>query len=152
MKKKRPDTISNRRAAFDYELEQEYTVGIVLSGRETKAIRLRHAHLKGAFVTVKNNELFLTNATITSTNHFTIPEEEQTRPRKLLATKKEIAEIIEAKVQGRTVVPLAIYPSGKYIKVRIAVGKGKRTIDKRQTIMKREQSIEAERAIKHKHR
>lgn len=151
-KKVSPNKITNRRATFDYDLEDTFVVGIVLNGRETKALRMKHGHLKGAYVTVKGDELWLTNATITSTKHFVIDETEQTQPRKLLAKRKEIDEIIEAKKQGRTVVPLEILTAGRHIKLRIAVGKGKRTIDKRQTIQKREQKIEAERAIKHRTR
>lgn len=151
MKKKgNTSSIVNRRARFDYELEQDFVVGIALSGRETKAIRLHHADLKGAFVTVRDEELWLTNATVTSTKNFIIPEDEQTRPRKLLASKKEIAQIMEARQQGRTVVPLALLTSGKYIKLKIAIAKGKKRYDKRQTIKKREQNIEAKRAVKHR--
>ena len=151
-KKASSDKIVNRRAKYDYELEDQFVVGVVLNGREAKALRLRHGHLKGAYVTVKDSELWLTNATITSTQHFTIPEDEQTQPRKLLATKKEIEQIMAAKQQGRTVVPIEFLVSGRYIKLRIAVGKGKKRYDKRENIKEREQGIAMDRAIKFRSR
>jgi SsrA-binding protein len=151
-KKSSPDKIVNRRAKFDYELEDQFVVGIVLNGRETKALRMRHGHLRGAYVTVKEGELWLTNATITSTSHFVIPEDEQTQPRKLLATKKEIEQIMATKQQGRTVVPLEFLVSGRYIKLRIAVGRGKKRYDKRENIKEREQDIAMDRAIKFRSR
>lgn len=150
MRKKRPPTgvITNRRARFDYELGDSLLVGIVLNGRETKALRLGHGMLRGAYVTVKQGELWLLNATITSTNNIHLTEQEQTQSRKLLAKKKEIAQLIAAKEQGRTIVPTAILTRGRYIKLRIAVGKGKKLYDKRQTIKKRDEQREINAKIK----
>src|SRR5947207_1914959 len=103
MSKKRPATgkIQNRRAKFDYELGDDFVVGLVLSGRETKALRMGHGHLRGAYVTVKDGELWLLNATITSVPAVSLEEEEQTRSRKLLAKKREVEALIAAKDQGR---------------------------------------------------
>lgn len=142
MKKKARNTgkITNRRARFDYELGDDLIAGVVLSGREAKALRQGHAHLRGAFVTLKDGELMLTNATIASGKTFIIPEAEQTRSRKLLASKKQIGALIEAKNQGKTIVPLEFLISGRYIKLKIAVGKGKKRYDKRQAIKKRDQA------------
>lgn len=141
MKRKLNNTgkITNRRARFDYQLDGELIVGIILSGRETKALRQGHAHLRGAFVNIKNNELLLTNAMIANGKTFIIPENEQTRSRKLLASKKQIANLVEAKNQGKSIVPLEFLISGRYIKLKIAVGKGKKRYDKRQVIKKRDQ-------------
>ncbi len=149
MKKKVKNTgkITNRRARFDYELGDELIAGVVLSGRETKALRQGHAHLRGAFVTVKDGELLLTNATIASGKTFIIPDTEQTRSRKLLATKKQIAAFIEAKNQGRTIVPIEFLISGRYIKLKIAIGKGRKRHDKRESIKKRDQLRDAARLI-----
>lgn len=144
-KKKQPaGAIHNRRAKFDYELGDGLVVGIVLSGAETKALRMGHGHLRGAYVVVKDGELWLLNATITSPPGLTITEEEQTRSRKLLAKKREIAALIAAKDQGQTIVPTEVLTRGRYIKVRIAAGRGKKLYDKRQTIKKRDE----ERAIR----
>jgi len=139
-------TISNRRARYDYELGDSLVVGIELTGAETKALRMGHGQLRGAYVTIKNDELFLINATISGTSGIPINESDQTRARKLLAKRKEIKSLEESKQQGRTIVPLEILTGGHYIKLRIAIGKGKRSYDKRQTMKLRDakRHIEAE--------
>ncbi len=139
-KKKQGTTkkISNRRARYDYELGDQIVVGIALSGAETKALRRGHGHIRGAYVTIKDNELWLINATITSDSSIKIEESEQTRSRKLLAKHREIVALIQAKQQGKAIIPLEILTSGRYIKVRIAVGRGKKRYDKRQTQKQRE--------------
>jgi SsrA-binding protein len=141
VKKKQPQTkvISNRRARHDYELDDSLIVGIELTGRETKALRMGHGQLRGAYVTVKDSELWLLNATINGTNGIPIDETEQVRTRKLLAKRKQIDDFIAAKQQGRTIVPLEILTKGRYIKVRIALGKGKKNYDNRQTLKKRDE-------------
>ena len=141
MAKKKSTTknkIVNRRASFDYELGDSLIVGIELTGPETKSLRMGLGHLRGAYVTVKDNELFLINATITGSNGIKIEDQEKTRARKLLAKRREINTLISAKQNGTTIVPIAILTKGKYIKLRIAVGKGKKKYDKRQTIKQRE--------------
>jgi len=151
MKKKHSNTgrIVNRRARFDYELGDDLIVGIELSGGETKSLRQGHAHLRGAYVTVKDNQLWLLNATIASGKTFVIPADEQTRSRRLLAKRKEIDALIAAKQQGRTIVPLEFLTAGRYIKLKIAVGRGKKRYDKRQTIKQRDLSREAASNLKH---
>lgn len=130
--------IINRRARYDYELGDSLVVGIQLSGAETKSLRMGHGQLRGAYVTVKADELFLINATITGSQGIPISDSDKTRARKLLAKRREIAALIEAKQQGRTIVPLELLTKGRYIKVRIAIGKGKKRHDKRETIRRRE--------------
>ena len=144
-----PGKIVNRRARFDYELGDDLLVGIVLTGRETKALRQGHGQLRGAYVTTRNNELWLANSTINNGKTFTIDESEQGRLRKLLANKKEIAALVAAKEQGRTIVPLEYLTRTRHIKLKIAVGKGKKRYDKRQDIKKRDQSRDALRNLKH---
>jgi len=150
MKKKQAVTkqITNRRARHDYELGDSLVAGISLSGAETKALRMGHGHLRGAYVTIKDNELWLINATIVGTSGVRIPETEQTRTRKLLAKRREIEHLQAAKQQGRTIVPLEILTRGRYIKVRIAVGKGKKRYDKRQTLKARDESRSIHAALK----
>ncbi len=138
-RKNSPGKIVNRRARFDYELGDELVAGIVLTGKETKALRKGHGHLRGAYVTIKDGEVILINATVTSTNTFSIPETEQTRSRKLLLSQKQIAALAEAKQQGKTIVPVEFLTMGRYIKLRIAVGRGKKRYDKREAIKKRDQ-------------
>jgi SsrA-binding protein len=148
-KKRQPaKTISNRRARHDYELGDSLVVGIELTGAETKSLRMGHGHLRGAYVTVKGDELFLINATIAGTAGVFIEESEQTRARKLLAKRREIGALIEAKQQGKTIVPLEILTGGRYIKLRISVGRGKKRYDKRQTLKRRDQEREAQRAVR----
>ena len=146
MKKKQqsPKSISNRRARFDYELGDSLVVGVQLSGAETKALRMGHGQLRGAYVTVKDDEVWLLNAQINGTNAVVISEQDQTRNRKLLAKRREIDHLIAAKQQGKTIVPLEILTGGRYIKVRISIGTGKKRYDKRQTLKRRDQ----ERSIK----
>jgi len=147
-KQNQPKTISNRRARHDYELGDSLVVGLELTGRETKALRMGHGQLRGAYVTVKEDELLLINATISPSSGIPISESEQTRARKLLAKRREIAALIEAKQQGRTIVPLDMLTQGRYIKLRIAVGKGKKQYDKRQTLKKRDEDRAIHRALK----
>lgn len=148
-KKKAPDAkrITNRRARHDYELGDSLVVGVELNGRETKALRMGHGQLQGAYVTVKDGELWLINARIHGTAGIPIGEEEQTRSRKLLAKRREIEALIAAKQQGRTIVPLELLTQSRYIKLRIAVGRGKKKYDKRQTLKARQDQRNAQRAI-----
>jgi len=133
-----PKQIKNRRAKFDYQLGDSFVVGMQLTGAETKSLRLGHGQLRGSFVTIKNGELWLTNATISPSAGVPISESDQTRGRKLLAKKREINQLIEAKNQGQTIIPTEILIQGRYIKLRIAVGRGKKKYDKRQVLKERE--------------
>ncbi len=142
MAKKRPNTtkqISNRRARHDYDLGDGLVVGISLSGAETKSLRRGMGHLKGAYVNVKDGELWLVNATISGDGSVRVPEEDKTRNRKLLAKRREIEALMAAKQQGQTIVPLELLTRGHYIKLRIAAGRGKKRYDKRETIKRRDQ-------------
>lgn len=152
MKKKKAASgvISNRRARHDYSLDDSLLVGIQLTGAETKALRHNHGQLRGAYVTVKDNELWLINATISSMPGIDIAEADQTRSRKLLAKRKEIDGLITAKQQGRTILPLELLTKGRFIKLRIAAGKGKKEYDKRQTIKARDENRQAQAAIKNR--
>lgn len=142
MKKKQATTkqILNRRARHDYELGDSLVVGVQLSGAETKALRMGHGQLRGAYVTVKDGELWLLNASIMGTSGVPIDETMQTRSRKLLARRRQIDDLIEARQQGRTIVPLAMLTQGRYIKLRIAVGKGRKQYDKRQALKARDEA------------
>ena len=134
-----PKAIRNKRAKFDYDLEDSIVAGIVLSGAETKSLRMGHGHLRGAYVTAKDGELWLFNATITGFNGVKLDENQQTRSRKLLLKKREIDKLLAEKQQGRTIVPLELLTGGRYIKVRISAGVGKKHYDKRETIKRRDQ-------------
>jgi SsrA-binding protein len=143
-----PKSIQNRRARFDYELGDALVVGVELTGAEVKSLRLGHGNLRGAYVTVKGDELFLLNGTINGTSGVRIDEQDQTRTRRLLAKRREIDALIEAKAQGRTIVPLELLTHGRFVKLRIAIGKGKKQYDKRQTLKARDESRQIHRALK----
>lgn len=147
-KPNQPKQITNRRARHDYELGDSIVAGVELTGAETKNLRRGHGQLRGAYVTIKNDELFLINATINGTNGAPLDESQQTRARKLLAKRREIDKLIEQKQQGKTIVPTEILTGGRYIKVRIAIGKGKKHYDKREVLKKRDQSRQISRALK----
>lgn len=145
-------TISNRRARHDYELGDSLVAGLELNGREVKALRMGHGQLRGAYVTVKDSakggELWLINASISGTNGIPLDEEEQTRSRKLLAKRSEIDKLIASKKQGNTIIPLEILTGGRYIKIRIASGRGKKLYDKRQTQKAKDEKRQIQSALR----
>ena len=149
-KKKRPSTktIQNRRARHDYELGDSLVVGLELTGAETKALRMGQGSLRGAYVTVKDNEIYLLNSLVGQVGGIKLTEEEQRRTRKLLAKRREIDALIAAKQQGRSIVPLEILTGTRYIKLRISIGKGKKRYDKRQTLKARDEKREVNRELK----
>lgn len=147
-KPNQPKKISNRRARHDYQLGDSLVVGLQLSGAETKSLRMGHGHLRGAYVTVKGDELFLINATIAGTSGIPIDESDQTRARKVLAKRREINALLSAKTQGQTIVPLEILTGGRFIKLRISVGRGKKLYDKRQTLKARDDDRRAQAELK----
>lgn len=137
----KPRAILNRRASFDYALDDELVTGIVLTGRETRAARDGRVQLKGSFVTIRNDELWLNNSSFSlvlnsKTDGGTTVD---TSPRKLLASRKQIDELAARKQSGMSIVPLKLLTQGRYIKLVIALGKGKKNYDKRQSIKKRDQ-------------
>jgi SsrA-binding protein len=133
---------NNKRASFDYELKQSYEAGLVLTGNEVKSVKLGRASLKGAFVTVKGSELYLTNGFIPlypQAHKDSAKKHADTRPRKLLLHKSEIRSLIgKARVEGLTLVPIRLYTKKQLVKLEFAVGKGKKAYDKRQTLKKRD--------------
>jgi SsrA-binding protein len=131
-------TIVNRRARYDYELGDSLVVGLQLTGAETKALRMGHGQLTSAYVTINNNELWLVGAQINSSIAIKISEQDQIRTRKLLAKSLEIKQLVAAKQQGYTIVPLELLTKGRYIKLKIATGRGKKRFDKREVIKKRD--------------
>lgn len=138
--------ITNRRARFDYQMYDQIWAGIILNGPEVRAVRDGHVSLRGSYVTVKDGELWLTNASFTLKSK--IGEQESvvdTTPRKLLVKKSELNKFIGAKDQGLTIVPLAMTNRTRYIKVEIALAKGKKLHDKRQTIKQRDLEREQKR-------
>ena len=134
----------NKRASYDYEILEKYEAGLVLLGHEVKSIKTGHISLKGSYVTAKTEngktEFYLTNAHIPLYKHAsTIIDYDPERPRKLLLSKKEISRLIgKKKEQGLTLVPIKVYTKHSLIKMEFGIGKGKKMIDKRESIKKRE--------------
>ena len=135
-KQKPPHQILNRRASFDYQILESFQAGLVLTGKETKAIRMGKADLSGAYVNFVSGELWLIGATVFGTTGIPISDVEQNR--KLLLKKNELKKLLEKKQTGMAIVPLKINNKSRYIKIEIALAKGKREYDKRQTIKKRD--------------
>lgn len=143
--------VLNRRARFDYELGDEIVAGLALTGQEVRAAREGHVQLKGSFVSLKDGELWLNNASFSlrlNQRGQTDARSIDTSPRKLLASKKQIATLVEKKHSGMTIVPTKLLANGKFIKLVIALGKGKKNYDKRETLKRRDQERDAKRAMK----
>lgn len=139
----------NKKGYFNYNILEEYEAGIVLSGSEVKSIRARNISLKEAFATIKDGEIWLTNAHIAKYKYSNEQNYNPTRPRKLLLNRSEINKIIgKMSEKGKTLVPLKIYDKKGKIKVLLGVGQGKKKYDKRETLRRRDIDREAERDLK----
>lgn len=149
-KKQNTGSITNKRARFDYELKDTFVAGVSLIGAETRSIREHHASLQGAFVQLKDGEAWLMNAQIMplKTNAAQLPSEVQIRSRKLLLKKRELDQLQEAKNQGNTIVPIRLLTKGRFIKLEIAVGRGKKKYDKRQAIKQRDTDRDVARSLR----
>ncbi len=141
--------IINRKAKFDYFIEEEYEAGIVLTGTEIKSVRNGHCNIKDSYGIIKNGEIFLLNMFIGQYKEGNIFNHDETRTRKLLLHKKEIKRISQAiEVQGLTLVPLKLYFKDRRLKVLLGVCKGKKTFDKRETIKERDLKREVQKNLK----
>jgi len=140
----------NRKARFNYEILERYEAGIELLGTEVKSVRHAQMSLEGAFVIIRGGEAFLINANIPPFQPKNTPEDyDPLRNRKLLLTKKEIIELTGSeKNKSLTIVPISVYNKGRKIKVEVALVKGKKKMDKRETIKKRETDREIRREYK----
>ncbi len=132
--------INHKRARFDYEILDTFEAGISLFGHEVKSLRNGRAKIEGAYVVVRGGEAFLVGASIQPYQGTNTPKEyDPERPRKLLLSKKEIAELLaQSEKRGLTLVPLSVYNSNRFVKVKVGVVKGKKEFDKRDSIQKRE--------------
>jgi SsrA-binding protein len=139
--------ITNKRAFFDYQILETFEAGINLFGAEVKAIRLGHADLTGAHVRIMGNEAYLINAKIFPYQYSRPENYDEERTRKLLLHKKEIIAL-KSKTEGQnlTLIPVSIYTTKGFIKVEIALGKGKKQYDKKEAIKKKdlERQVEQE--------
>lgn len=140
----------NKPVKFNYQILETYEAGLVLSGYETKAIKTGKASLKNSFAVTRDNELYLINAHIAPYQIKNTPKNyDPQRPRKLLLKKQEINSLIgKLKQRGLTLVPIRLYTKKNKIKIEFALAKGKRKIDKREEIKKREFKRNKERLLK----
>ena len=143
--------IKNKRATFDYELLDTYTAGIVLTGTEIKSIRLGKASLVDTFCIIEKGELWVRNMYISEYFYGTYNNHAVRRDRKLLLNRKELRKIERGvKETGFTIVPTRLFINEKGLaKVVIAIAKGKKLYDKRQTLREKDDKRQMDRAMKH---
>jgi SsrA-binding protein len=142
--------IQNRKARFDFEILETFEAGLVLFGHEVKAIRASKGRLEGAYVIVRGGEAYLVGATITPFQPANTPKNyDSERPRKLLLSKKELAHLERQTETARlTAVPLKLYNAGRNIKLELALARGKKKYDKRETLKARDSKRDIERTLK----
>lgn len=142
--------ILNRKARYDYEIEDEYEAGIVLTGTEIKSIRNGKANIKDSYAIIKNNEAYLLNTHISEYTEGNRFNHEEDRTRKLLLHKKEIYKLRDKlEIEGYTLIPLKIYFVKGRAKVLIGVAKGKKNYNKKETIKERDIKREQDRYMKY---
>ncbi|MTK53470.1 SsrA-binding protein SmpB [Paludibacter sp.] len=143
-------SVKNRRAFFDYELTDFFVAGIQLFGTEIKAIREGKAGLSDSYCIFINNELWVKNMHIAEYSFGTFANHEARRERKLLLTKRELAKLVRAtKETGFTIIPTKLFVNEKGLaKLEIAVARGKKSYDKRQTLKEKEDKRQMDRASK----
>lgn len=140
----------NKKALFDYEILDKVEAGIVLSGTEIKAVRAGKLNIRDSFVRINNNqEAFIINMHIGAYDHGNVFNHEETRQRKLLLHKKEIAQLAqEVQEKSLTIVPLQAYIKDNRLKVEIALARGKKNYDKREAQKQKDADREIEKALK----
>lgn len=141
--------IINRRARYDYFIEDTYECGIVLKGTEIKSIRLGKANVKDSYAIIRNGEAYLVNMFIDHYKEGNIFNHEETRSRKLLLHKSEIRKLDnKLKLEGYTLIPLKVYFVKGKAKIELGLCKGKKNFDKRETIKERDLEREARKRLK----
>ncbi len=142
-----PTYIDNRKAFFDYEVLETVEAGIELFGYEVKSIKAKQGNLQGAYVLVRGGEAYLAKAFVPPFQEKNTPAYDPERIRRLLLNKQEIKRLSEID-KKLTIVPISMYSKGKNIKVEIAIVRGKKKYDKRETIKKRETDRDIRRTLK----
>jgi SsrA-binding protein len=141
---------SNRKAHFDYDILETLTAGIELLGFEVKSLRTHAANLESAYVTIRGGEAYLVQMSVPAYQPSNTPADyDPLRIRKLILTKPEIRKLADIELaQGLTIVPLKVYNKGRKMKVELAVVRGKKKFDKRESIKKRETDRDMRRTLK----
>lgn len=144
------DYIKNRKAKFDFEWIDTFEAGAVLAGYEVKSIRTGKGKLEGAYIMITGGEAWLLGASIAPFQVANTPKSyNPERPRKLLLSKKQLARLeVETRANRLTVVPISWYSSGRTIKLKIALARGKKKTDKRQLIKDRDNKRDIDRTLK----
>ncbi len=145
-----PDKIllENRRIRFDYEIIDTFESGMVLEGWEVKSLRAKHGNLKGAWIKIRDGEVFLENFQIPPWR-YSSEVQPKDRPKKLLLKKKEIEKIaIKSSEKGHAVAPTKIYIKGRNIKCEVIIGKGRKKYEKRQVLKNRSTEKTARQTLK----
>ena len=141
--------ILNRKARYDYEIEETYEAGIVLTGTEIKSIRNGKVNIKDSYAIIKNDEIYLLNTHISLYEEGNRFNHDENRTRKLLLHKKEIFKLKnKVEIEGYTLIPLKVYFQKSKAKVLIGLAKGKKSYDKRETIKKRDIEREIQKNFK----
>ena len=142
--------LSHKKAHFDYEVLKTYEAGIVLLGHEVKSLRAKRGKVEGAFVIIRGGEAFVVGLNINLYQPKNLlKKHDPERARKLLLSKKELAEIEQqTETAGLTAIPLKLYNSGRNIKLEVAVVKGKKLHDKRESIKARDTKRDIDRILK----
>lgn len=148
------DIANNKKAFHDFFVDETFEAGIVLTGTEVKSLRESGASLRDSFASVKRGEVWLHNVHIAPYSHGNRSNVEPDRQRKLLLHKKQIRYLIgKTKERGYTLVPLKLYFSEQnFVKVELGLARGKKTYDKRDSIAKRDQQRDVERAMRDRQR
>lgn len=141
--------IKNKKAYFDYTIEETYEAGIELKGTEVKSIRGGHAQLKDSYAIIKKGEVYILNMFISPYDHGNQFNQEETRTRKLLLHKKEIRKIEKQRIEGYSLIPLKMYFKNRKVKILLGLAKGKKNYDKRETIKKRDMERDMKRNVKY---
>lgn len=143
--------ILNRKARYDYEIEETYEAGIVLTGTEIKSIREGKVNIKDSYGIIKNGEIYLLNTHISQYKEGNIFNHEEDRTRKLLLHKREILKLRDKlEKDGYTIVPLKIYFVKNKAKVQLGLAKGKKNYNKKETIKERDIKREMEKSLKYR--
>ena len=141
--------INNKKARFDYQIFDTYEAGIALTGTEIKSIRQGNCNLKESYIIIRQNEAFILNMHISHYEEGNIFNHEETRTRKLLLHKKEILKLNDKiRISGYTIVPLKLYFKKNKAKIEIALAKGKKIYDKRETIKQRDIKRDIQKQLK----
>lgn len=139
----------NRRAHFDYHIEETFEAGLVLTGTEVKSIRQARVNLQDSYAVIRNGEAWLLNMYVAPYEHGNRYNHEPTRTRKLLLNRREIDYLAgKTRERGLTLVPIKLYIKGDRIKVEIGVGRGKKKYDKRRDIAEREAKRRMQQALR----